>query len=93
MWKTLADRFLNLTRERGGPNKSSSGSLTVIFHNTQEVSVTLGTYDILDLPRETYLGPFDSETVALEKTAEAITQMEQDVQNAFLSPDDMKESP
>ncbi len=77
-WQQLHGRFAKL-REITGAEKSSSYSLDVSFEPYGDIRVHLGTYDIGDWPRHTYLGPFATESEAIAATLKKIEQAERAV--------------
>ena len=74
-WKDLHDRFLKL-RDKTSASKTSSYAMDVFFEPYDVISVHLGTYDIVDWPRHTYLGPFDTEVEAMTATEQKIAEAE-----------------
>ena len=79
-WQELAMRFQKLA-EKTGREKISSYVLKVVFPPDDGIYVDMGTYDVADWPRETTLGPFDSEEKALEATKAKISEAERAVED------------
>jgi hypothetical protein len=74
-WTELHKRFKALMQKTGA-SKTSSYALDVGFDAYGEITVHLGTYDIADWPRHTYLGPFKTEEEAMLATSNKIDQAE-----------------
>ena len=74
-WKDLHDRFLKL-RDKTSASKTSSYAMDVSFDPYDGIRIHLGTYDIGDWPRHTYLGPFDTEAEAMAATEQKIAEAE-----------------
>lgn len=79
-WFELQRQFLEITRKAGGPSKSSSGSIK-IWYNIHGIQVLLGTYDISDWPRFTFIGEesridyqFQSELEAYQATFDKVQE-------------------
>lgn len=79
-WKHLHDKFVALSKITEA-TKLSSYSMDVSFSYDGTVTVHLGTYDISDWPRHTYLGPFNSEQEAYKATAKKIEEARIAVEN------------
>lgn len=74
-WKDLHDRFLML-RDKTSASKTSSYAMDVYFDPYDGIRVHLGTYDIADWPRHTYLGPFATEAEAMVAAEKKIAEAE-----------------
>jgi hypothetical protein len=74
-WTKLHNRLKALA-EKTGISKISSYALDVCFDAYGEITVHLGTYDIGDWNRHTYLGPFKTEEEAMLATSNKIDQAE-----------------
>ena len=89
-WHLIHKRFASLM-SKTGCEKSSSYTMSVEFDpHSDEVRTYLGTYDVSDWPRHTYLGPFRSEEEAMQATlvkvieAEAAVQAEEGYREVYL---------
>lgn len=78
-WTELHKRFAAISQKTGA-SKTSSFCLDVSFSLDGSISVHLGTYDIGDWNRHTYLGPFNSESEAYDITLLKIIEAEHEVE-------------
>lgn len=82
-WVELAARFRKLA-EKTGRDKSSSYDFTVHFNGTSgEITVHMFTYDVLDWPRHSYIGPCAIEHEALFATESRIKDAEEAVERQY----------
>ena len=65
-WQALQKEFYEYIGDSVGHSKPGSGLLVLSFDADGHATVELGTYDVGDWPRHTYLGPFATEDEAYE---------------------------